>query len=65
MDVSHLNYSKKLTVMLDASSIFYLAMFTLTAGLVVGSVQYARVRRSQKRDRRYDRGSSRARRAFR
>jgi len=55
MDVSHLNYSIKLTVMLDASSIFYLAMFTLTAGLAVGSVQYARVRRSQKRDHRYDR----------
>jgi Flp pilus assembly protein TadB len=46
--------------MLDASSIFYLAMFTLTAGLVVGSVQYARVRRSQKRDHRYDRWSTRA-----
>lgn len=60
MDVSLLEDSNKETVMLDASSIFYLAMFTLTAGLVVGSVQYARVRRSQKRDRRYDRWSTRA-----
>ena len=36
--------------MLDASSVFYLAMFTLTAGLEIGSWQYAKVRKSQKRD---------------
>jgi hypothetical protein len=36
--------------MLDASSIFYLAMFTLSAGLVLGGWQLYRVRQSQKRD---------------
>jgi hypothetical protein len=37
--------------MLDASNIFYLAMFTLTAGLLFGSWQFFRVRKSQKKDR--------------
>ena len=36
--------------MLDASNVFYLAMFTLTSALGLGIWQYARVRRSQKRD---------------
>jgi hypothetical protein len=36
--------------MLDASSVFYLAMFTLSAGLIFGGVQWYRVRQSQKRD---------------
>lgn len=36
--------------MLDASNIFYLAMFTLASGIVVGTWQYARVRKAQKRD---------------
>ena len=36
--------------MLDASNIFYLAMFTLGAALVFGTWQYRRVKKAQKND---------------
>jgi len=36
--------------MLDASSIFYLAMFTLGSGVVIGLWQYRRVKESIKND---------------
>ena len=36
--------------MLDASSIFYLAMFTFGAALVFGTWQYRRVKQAQKND---------------
>jgi hypothetical protein len=36
--------------MLDASSIFYLAMFTLGSALVFGAWQFYSVRQSQKRN---------------
>jgi hypothetical protein len=37
--------------MLDASVIFYLAMFTLSSGLVFGVWQYARVTKSLESER--------------
>jgi hypothetical protein len=36
--------------MLDASSIFYLAIFTLGSALVIGGWQYRRVKKSQEKN---------------
>ena len=49
--------------MLDASSIFYLSMFTLGSALLIASWQYRRVQKSIQRDERRNDNRRKSRRA--